>query len=535
MDPGTMLVVLLFAVLGSLLGMGSGLVPGMHVNTLALLLLAVSVPLLDGIVHLCLEFGLRPELAPLLLSVLIVAASVTHSFVDFLPSMFLGIPDESKVLSVLPAHRLLLAGQGGPALVCAATGSLIGATVALLLAVPLQLFMLSTWGCEWAIELACPYFLVLVAVLLIASEFRSRKVRTLLDARLGSVVEATTIISVLPVPSDRSHGRISGRVIRRSTRGFLLVNQHGKWNVLGPSPRLGANVIAEGVWSVRGRSTLAPLLALALFLASGWLGFLAMNAQLPLSDVSSGMGQSVLFPLLTGLFGFPSLLLSLRSRPVPQQEGRGEASVSLRRRAQGNGRRLPGRLVARDIVHHRDGDRLIVLPERWRGPGGGRQALHRDGVGRRNILGGLQPDRPGHVGAWSDRSAADGDAGPGAGRPGRLGLAPLRRLRRPAPRHSGRRQCSAISPRCGWALSSPGSLVGSSLLPLNLVVISFVLILVALFNGLSGLILLASASVLGLLPPLLGIGRVHLTGSMLFPLILFYFGWRDQLLMALGG
>ena len=227
MDPGTMLVVLLFAVLGSLLGMGSGMVPGMHVNTLALLLLAASAPLLGGIAYLCSEFGLGLELGPLLLSVLIIAASVTHSFVDFLPSLFLGIPDESKVLSVLPAHRLLLAGQGGPALICAATGSLIGATVALLLAIPLQLFMLSAWGCEWAIELACPYFLLLVSVLLIASEARSKKVRTVLDAKLGSIAEAEMVISTLPVPVDRSPGRISGRVVERSMHGFLLGNQFG--------------------------------------------------------------------------------------------------------------------------------------------------------------------------------------------------------------------------------------------------------------------------------------------------------------------
>jgi putative membrane protein len=78
-------------------------------------------------------------------------------------------------------------------------------------------------------------------------------------------------------------------------------------------------------------------------------------------------------------------------------------------------------------------------------------------------------------------------------------------------------------------------LSGVNLLPLNLVVLAFILILVMLFNGISGLILLVGASALGLLPPLLGIGRVHLTGSMLLPLILFYFGWRDQLLLALGG
>jgi putative membrane protein len=76
---------------------------------------------------------------------------------------------------------------------------------------------------------------------------------------------------------------------------------------------------------------------------------------------------------------------------------------------------------------------------------------------------------------------------------------------------------------------------GANLLPLNLAVLAFILILVTTFNGLSGLLLLAAAGTLGLLPPLLGIGRVHLTGSMLLPLILFYFGWREQLLLALGG
>ncbi len=534
MDLGTMLVVLLFAVLGSLLGMGSGLVPGMHVNTLALLLLAMSVPLLEGIAYLCTEFGLRPEFAPLLLSVLIIAASVTHSFVDFLPSLFLGIPDESKVLSVLPAHRLLLAGQGGPALVCAATGSLIGATVALLLAVPLQLFMLSAWGCEWAIELACPYFLLLVAVLLIASEFRSRKVRTLLDARPGSVVEAATVISVLPIPSDRSHGRISGRVIHRSARGFLLANQHGKWNVLGPVPRVGANVIAEGVWSVRRRSTIAPLFALTLFLASGWLGFLAMNAQLPFSELFPGMRQSVLFPLLTGLFGFPSLLLSLRSRPVPQQEGCGEASVSLGDGLKGTAAGflagwLPG-------ISSTTGTVIASLFSR-------RDDADRDEGAKRFIV------MVSAVGTSSAVFSLIALATLEKGRTGALltvmqvlGLEGLGELASPL---SADFVVLLLATLVGallgyFATLRLGALVarklgGVSLLPLNLIVISFVLVLVAVFNGLSGLILLACASVLGLLPPLLGIGRVHLTGSMLFPLILFYFGLRDPLLAALGG
>ncbi len=534
MEPGTLLVVLFFALLGSLLGTGSGLVPGMHVNTLALLLLAVSAPLLGTITFLCSGFGLGPELAPLLLSVLIVAASVTHSFVDFLPSLFLGIPDESKVLSVLPAHRLLLAGQGGSALVCAATGSLIGATVALLLAIPLQLLMLSPWSCEWAIELACPYFLVLVAILLILSEARSRKVRTIIDARLGSVVEEGTIISVLPVPVDDSIGRISGRVIGRSVRGFMLKNQFGKWRVLGPAPRVGANVIAEGIWSVRRRSILAPLLALALFLSSGWLGFLAMNVQLPLSDVYPGMRQSVLFPLLTGLFGFPSLLLSLRSRPVPRQEGEGEASVSF-----GDGLKgtvagflagwLPG-------ISSTTGTVIASLFSR-------RDDADREEGAKRFIV------MVSAVGTSSAVFSLIALATLERGRTGAL-LTVMQVL--------GLEGLSAVaSPlSADFAVLLLATLVGSvlgyfatlrlgrifarklggiNLLPLNIAVLVFILVLVMIFNGLSGLLLLACASALGLLPPLLGIGRVHLTGSMLLPLILFYFGWREQLLIALGG
>lgn len=534
MDPGTMLVVLLFAVLGSLLGMGSGLVPGMHVNTLALLLLAASAPLLGGIIFLCSGFGLGPELAPLLLSVLIIAATVTHSFVNFLPSLFLGIPDESKVLSVLPAHRLLLAGQSGAALACAATGSLIGAMVALLLAVPLQLFMLSAWGCEWAIELAIPYFLLLVSVLLIASEARSKKVCTALDSRLGSIAEEGTIITALPLPIDRSPGRISGRVVGQSMRGFLLKNQFGTWKVLGISARAGMNVIAEGVWAVRRRPTLTPLFALALFLASGWLGFLAMNVQLPLSEVYPGMRQSVLFPLLTGLFGFPSLLLSLRSRPVPQQEGGGEASVSFGDGLKGTAAGflagwLPGissttgTVIASLFSRRGDSDRE---------EGAKRFIVMVSAVGTSSAvfsLIALATLAKGRTGALLTVMQVLGLEGLGAV------AAPL------SADFLMLLLATLIGSVLGYfATLRLGALVarklgGVNLLPLNIVVLVFILTLVALFNGLSGLILLVSASVLGLLPPLLGIGRVHLTGSMLLPLILFYFGWRDQLLLALGG
>jgi len=62
-----------------------------------------------------------------------------------------------------------------------------------------------------------------------------------------------------------------------------------------------------------------------------------------------------------------------------------------------------------------------------------------------------------------------------------------------------------------------------------------VIVLALLFTGLSGLLLLAVAVLVGLLPPRIGIGRVHLTGSLLLPLILFFLGLRLPMLDWLGG
>jgi putative membrane protein len=50
--------------------------------------------------------------------------SVTHTFLDFLPSTFLGAPDEKNIMSALPAHRLLLKGRAYEAIRLSVIGSL---------------------------------------------------------------------------------------------------------------------------------------------------------------------------------------------------------------------------------------------------------------------------------------------------------------------------------------------------------------------------------------------------------------------------
>ncbi len=103
----------LFVVLGAFLGVFTGLIPGIHTNTLA---------------AFALFLGFMGELN---LSLMVVSMSVVHSFVDFVPSIALGAPDSESFLSVLPGHRLLLKGLGNYAIQLTAIGGLFGGLIAL--------------------------------------------------------------------------------------------------------------------------------------------------------------------------------------------------------------------------------------------------------------------------------------------------------------------------------------------------------------------------------------------------------------------
>jgi putative membrane protein len=52
--------------------------------------------------------------------------AISQSFVGFIPSIFLGAPDEDTVLSVLPSHKLLLEGRGMEAVRITGLASLYG-------------------------------------------------------------------------------------------------------------------------------------------------------------------------------------------------------------------------------------------------------------------------------------------------------------------------------------------------------------------------------------------------------------------------
>lgn len=102
------LQLLLPLLLGILAGIITGLIPGIHVNLICTLL--ATGP-------------------PLPYAVFIVSLATTHSFLDTIPSIYLGAPDSDTAL--LPTHRMLKEGEGHLAMKLTLIGSLFSLLLSL--------------------------------------------------------------------------------------------------------------------------------------------------------------------------------------------------------------------------------------------------------------------------------------------------------------------------------------------------------------------------------------------------------------------
>ncbi len=204
--------IIIALILGVLSGVVTGLVPGIHVNLISVLVLSFS-PVLLGFV------------SPSVVGVYIISLALTHSFLDSLPSIYLGAPDAGQELIVLPGHRLLQKGEGHNAVVYTVIGSL---------------------GCLILGVVMFPVFLLGMGWL-------------------------------APV--------LQGYV------GYILIV-----------------IMAYMIFKEKGKM----LKSLVMFLISGCLGLLIFNIPAL---------EQPLFPLLSGLFGFSILLVSLASNSsVPPQD-----------------------------------------------------------------------------------------------------------------------------------------------------------------------------------------------------------------------
>jgi putative membrane protein len=137
---------------GIALGVVSGLTPGVHANNFALILASVA-PALPG--------------PPIAVAAAILAAGVTHTFLDVVPALALGVPDAAMAASALPGHRLVLAGRGREALRLSAIGSGSAVLLAAPLAVPVTAAMRAGYP---LLQEHLAILLASVTLLLVASE-----------------------------------------------------------------------------------------------------------------------------------------------------------------------------------------------------------------------------------------------------------------------------------------------------------------------------------------------------------------------------
>ena len=149
-----MIEALSWILLGCLLGVFTGLMPGIHVNTIAVLFLAFS------------------ESNDLNIALLIVATSVVHSFVDFIPSILIGAQDTDSFLSVLPGHYFFLKGEGLYAIKLTAAGGIFSVLFCILL---LPFFWLLIAGLAEFLYSLIPFILVALIALMVLSEKGGKK------------------------------------------------------------------------------------------------------------------------------------------------------------------------------------------------------------------------------------------------------------------------------------------------------------------------------------------------------------------------
>jgi putative membrane protein len=228
------IILALCIILGFILGILSGLTPGLHLNNFAAMLLALSPQLM------------AMGLAPYQMASIILAASISQTFFDAIPAIFLGAPDSETALTVLPGQRLMLEGRGIEAVRLSALGSAGSIVVALFLVFPLS----------WIFSSYYDYLMKYMGVLLLGIALMMTR------AERGSWIEG---------------------------QGSLV---HWKYKAL----------------------------AGLLFLTSGLLGIFAFDHESLLSS-PLGLEPQVLLPLLSGIFGASSLLLSLSTdTEIPEQE-----------------------------------------------------------------------------------------------------------------------------------------------------------------------------------------------------------------------
>ncbi len=146
----TIFEIIIFSIIGSFIGVLTGLIPGLHPNNIALLLILISS-----------SFQIN-----LYLAIIIVSASIAHTFFNIIPSTFIGAPEDETALVVLPAHSMLLEGKGYNAVCISAISSLMAIAFSFIFLLPTK-FILIDLNFYEIIKENIPVILICISAIII--------------------------------------------------------------------------------------------------------------------------------------------------------------------------------------------------------------------------------------------------------------------------------------------------------------------------------------------------------------------------------
>ncbi|MFW5746073.1 MAG: tripartite tricarboxylate transporter permease [Nanoarchaeota archaeon] len=145
-----------FAILATLAGICTGtltgLVPGLHINLVNTILLTLTAAFPLPFLPLC---------------IFIIAMSITHTFLDAIPAIYLGAPDADHALTALPGHRMLLEGHGHQAVLLTLSGSYFSLIICIL-SLPLAITGISLL--QPVLQPFISYILILFLLLFLAAQ-----------------------------------------------------------------------------------------------------------------------------------------------------------------------------------------------------------------------------------------------------------------------------------------------------------------------------------------------------------------------------
>ena len=149
-------------------GILTGIIPGLHINTVS-----------QGVLSL----EPRDTISAIYF---LVAMSLTHTIFDFIPGIFIGVPDEDTNSVILPAHRLVMRGMAYDAFYLTVIGSIFSIVLSLIL-FPIIFPFIIFFNKNKSI---IPVIIFLILIFLIASEKKTSigLLVTVLSGSLGYIV-----------------------------------------------------------------------------------------------------------------------------------------------------------------------------------------------------------------------------------------------------------------------------------------------------------------------------------------------------------